>query len=312
MESIRLWPVAASSNAREVDLLFIGLLVVTGLTAALVTMLLIGFAVRYRRNSDADRSDRVKKTWRWETSWTAATFLAFVVLFFWGADLYLRLFRPPPDSLDVFVVAKQWMWHVQHLGGQREINQLHIPVGRPVRLVLTSQDVIHSFFVPAFRIKHDVLPGRYQSLWFEATKPGAYRLECAEYCGTDHAAMGGTVIALAPAEFESWLAREAPASTLAEEGGRLFRSYGCSGCHGPGGTVRAPPLEGLYGRPVPLTGGRVVRADERYIRDSILMPRAEIAAGYAPIMPSFAGKIGEEDLVKLIAYIRSLAETRSP
>jgi cytochrome c oxidase subunit 2 len=312
MGRFHLWPVAASSNAHEVDLLFLGLLVVTGFTALLVTVLLVGFAVRYRRNSDADRSDRVKKTWRWEISWTLATFVAFMALFFWGADLYLRLFRPPPDTLDVFVVAKQWMWHVQHLGGQREINELHVPVGRKVRLVLTSQDVIHSFFVPAFRIKHDVLPGRYQSLWFEATKPGTYRLECAEYCGTDQAAMGGRVIALAPAAFEEWLAREAPADTLAQEGAKLFRSLGCSGCHGPGGTVRAPPLEGLYGRPVPLADGRVVRADERYIRDSILTPRAEVAAGYSPIMPSFAGKVGEDELVKLVAYIRSLAEAKPP
>jgi cytochrome c oxidase subunit 2 len=310
MGSFRLWPVAASSTAREVDLLFIALLAVTGLTALLVTVLLVGFAVRYRRSSDADRSDRVVKTWRWETGWTVATMVVFIALFFWGADLYLRLFRPPSDSLDVFVVAKQWMWQMQHLGGQRELNELHIPVGRPVRLVLTSQDVIHSFFVPAFRIKHDVLPGRYQSLWFEATKPGTYRLECAEYCGTDHAAMGGAVIALPPAEFEAWLARMAPASTLAEEGGQLFRSLGCSGCHGAGGTVRAPSLEGLYGRAVPLASGAMVRADERYIRDSILRPRTEVAAGYAPIMPSFAGKVGEDDLVRLVAYIRSLAEAR--
>jgi cytochrome c oxidase subunit 2 len=300
----------SSTLGSETDLLFLGLLLVTGAAAGLVFCLLVAFCVRYREGSDADRSDRVRKSWIWEIGWTAATFVAFLGLFVWGADVYAQMFRPPADALAVRVIGKQWMWQVQHPGGQREINELHVPIGRPIRLVMTSQDVIHSFFVPAFRLKRDVLPGRDQELWFQPTRTGAFRLMCAEFCGTDHSHMGGRVVVMSAPDFEAWLAKRRPEPALVAEGAALFRSLGCSGCHGAAATVHAPSLDGLYGRPVPLQDGRVVTADERYIRDSILLPPTEVAAGYPTIMPSFAGRIGDDDLERLVAYIKSLGEER--
>ena len=298
-------PPVASSMAAEVDRLYAGLLVVTGLVLLLVFVLLLTFAIRYRRGSDADRGDRIRKSWRWEVSWTAATLVAFVGLFFWGADLYARLYKPPADAMDIYVVGKQWMWKIQHPDGQREINELHVPVHRPVRLVMTSQDVIHSFYVPAFRLKHDVLPARYEALWFEATAQGEYPILCAEFCGTDHAHMIGRVVVMEPAAYTRWLG-EGETQSLAAAGEAVFRAQGCSGCHGANSAVHAPSLDGLYGRQIPLQDGSFVTADERYIRDSILRPSAEIAAGYAPIMPSFAGRIEEDEMTALIAYIKSL------
>lgn len=300
------WRSADSSYAGDVDLLFAGLLTVSLLVLALLFVLIVVFVVRYRKGSSADRGDRIKKSWRWEVSWTTATFIGFLALFVWGASLYLRVFDTGSDGLPIYVVAKQWMWKVQHPGGQREINELHIPAGRKIRLTMASQDVIHSFFVPAFRVKHDVVPGRYQSIWFKAEKPGVFSLLCAEYCGTDHSAMTGRIVVMKPADFSTWLQRQDVDGTMASQGAALFRSLGCSGCHGNGGTVRAPPLQGVYGRPVPLSDGTTVIADERYIRDSILQPRSQIVASYEPLMPSFAGRITEDDLVKIVAYIKSL------
>lgn len=209
-------------------------------------------------------------------------------------------------ATDLFIVAKQWMWTAQHGTGQREIDELHVPAGQPLRLVMTSQDAIHSFFVPAFRVKQDVLPGRYTELWFTPTVAGRFHLFCAEYCGTDHARMGGDIVVLSPAEFARWLATGAPRAGMVARGEALFRAHGCSGCHGAQATVHAPDLAGLYGRPVPLADGTLVVADERYLRDAILLPQREIAAGYPPIMPSYAGRIDDEDLFDLIAYLRSL------
>jgi cytochrome c oxidase subunit 2 len=209
--------------------------------------------------------------------------------------------------MKIYIVAKQWMWKAQHAGGQREVGELHVPRGQPLVLVMTSQDVIHSFFVPAFRAKQDVLPGRYTELWFTPSETGRFHLFCAEYCGTDHSRMGGDVVVLDPAEFQRWLATRPETADMAARGEALFRQYGCSGCHDRNATVRAPDLSGLYGRPVPLANGTVVIADERYIRDSILLPLKEVAAGYDAIMPSYAGRIGDDEVFDLTAYIRSLA-----
>jgi cytochrome c oxidase subunit II len=302
------WLPGNSAYASEIDLLFVCLLAASVAVTGLLLGLLLTFAIRYRAGSEADRGHRIRKSWHWELGWTTATMVAFLAMFIWGASLYLHAFEAPQDALPIYVVAQQWMWKVQHPGGQREINELHVPVHRPVRMLMASQDVIHSFFLPAFRIKHDVVPGRYQSLWFEPAKTGVFHLLCAEFCGTDHSRMTGRVVVLEPAAYEAWLARNAAAGTLASEGAALFRQLGCSGCHGIGGSVRAPPLEGLYGRPVPLQDGTVTVADERYIRDSILLPRSQVAAGYAPVMPSFAGRVSEEDLIRLVAYIESLAD----
>jgi cytochrome c oxidase subunit 2 len=268
--------------------------------------------VRYHAGSDADRSHRIKKSWHWEIGWTALTLVGFLGLFVWGASLYLKIYGEPRDALPIYVVGKQWMWKAQHPGGQREIDELHVPVRTPVRLILASQDVIHSFFVPAFRVKHDVVPGRYQNLWFQADKAGVFELLCSEYCGTDHSRMTGRIVVMEPADFESWLSRQDVGGTLASEGAALFRELGCSGCHTGQASVRTPSLAGLYGKPVALQGGGIAVADEGYIRDSILRPRSQIAAGYGPQMPSYAGRVSEDELVRLVAYIKSLADDARP
>jgi cytochrome c oxidase subunit 2 len=294
--------------------LFVGLLVSSGFVLLLLFFLMGRFAIHYRAgNAGADRDHRVKKSWHWEVSWTAVTLLAFLGLFVWGAQLFLRLQDAPADALPVYVVAKQWMWKVQHLGGQREINELHVPIGRAVRLIMSSQDVIHSFFIPAFRIKHDVVPGTTQTLWFRPVKPGVFHLFCAEYCGTDHSRMTGRIVVMRQPEFEQWLAQQDVNGTLASQGDGLFRQSGCGGCHGSGSTVRAPSLAGIYGKRVPISDGTMQIADEKFIRDAILKPRAQVAAGYDPLMPSYEGKLSEEEIVKIVAYIKSLGgETGSP
>lgn len=310
---IPFWRPGVSSVAGDIDLLFTALLAISAAVTLLLLTLLLTFAIRYRAGSNADRNHRIKKSWHWEISWTAITLVSFLGLFVWGASLYLDVYGGPREALPIYIVAKQWMWKAQHPGGQREINELHIPVDKSIRLILASEDVIHSFFVPAFRIKHDVVPGRFQNMSFTAQKTGVYQLLCAEFCGTDHSRMTGRIVVMEPAEYASWLSRQDVGGTLAAEGADLFRQLGCSGCHVGQGTVRAPPLDGLYGRPVPLQDGTIGIADERYIRDSILMPNARVAAGYAPLMPSFAGRVTEDELIRLVAYIKSLAnEVRPP
>ena len=311
------WLVQGSVHAPEVDALLWCLIGGTLLVLALVLGLMLYYVVRYREGSGADRSGVTQKSWVFESSWTAATLLLFFGLFIWGANLYLRLFQPPSDALRIAVIGKQWMWKIEHGGGQREINTLHVPIGRPIELLMTSEDVIHDFSIPAFRIKHDVLPGRYESLWFQASAPGRYHLFCTQLCGVDHSSMGGQVVAMTPGDYAQWLSDNRAADDLATQGRALFVRYGCSGCHnaegrGGGGTVRAPSLNGVYGHPVPLMDGRVVTADDQYIRDSILMPSRDVAAGYENRMPSFAGVIPEADLLRLVAYIKSLASDPDP
>jgi cytochrome c oxidase subunit 2 len=310
-EWIPFWRPGVSPHGGDVDLLFAGLLFTSALVLGLLFFLLTLFCVRYRADNEIDRGHRVQKSWHWEVSWTAASLLCFLVLFVWGASIYFQIYRTPPDELSVFVVAKQWMWKVQHSGGQSEINALHIPVNRPIRLVMASQDVIHSFFIPALRLKHDVVPGRYQDLEITAQVSGHYHLFCAEYCGTEHSGMTGEIVVMEAADYADWLSQQTPSSPLAQEGSALFRELGCSGCHGNGSKVRAPPLEGLYGNPVPLADGNFAIADEKYIRDSILLPRSQIVASYEPLMPYFEGKVDEDQLLRLVAYIKSLGGHRS-
>jgi cytochrome c oxidase subunit 2 len=304
---IPLWLPGETAHASAVDLLFVGLLVTSALVLVLLCALLLRFAIHYRAGNDkADRNHRVKKSWRIETAWTVATLLGFLGLFVWGAQLYLNLYDAPKDSMLIYVVAQQWMWKAQHLGGQREINELHVPLGQTIRIVMSSQDVIHSFFIPAFRIKHDVVPGTSEDLWFRPLRAGVFQLFCAEYCGTDHSRMTGRIVVMRQPEFDQWLVRQDINGSLASQGAKLFRSAGCSGCHGEGATVRAPKLEGIYGKPVPLSDGTIEVADERYLRDSILKPRSRVVAGYEPVMPSFEGKLSEDELIQLVAYIKSL------
>lgn len=306
-KGIELWPVQLSHHAQQVDwviLAFTALLVVLVLP---VFVAMIYFAVKYRRGSTADRSPSASRNVWIETSWAVIPFLLAGVFFAWAASLYYDLFHPPANSLGINVVAKQWMWKFEHPGGQREIDTLHVPVNTPVELTMISEDVIHSLYFPALRIKQDVLPGRYTRLWFKADKVGEYHLHCAEFCGTDHARMGGSLVVLDPEGYQRWLGQAGTDTSLAAAGEALFRKYGCSGCHGANSSVRAPNLAGVYGSPVPLDGGGTVIADDSYIRDSVLFPKKQVAAGYKPIMPTFQGQVSEEDLLKLIAYIKSLS-----
>ena len=300
-------PATASSAASEFNILAIGLLGVTVAVLGLVVLLLLSFCVRYHKNRvGVDRTHRAEKSWRWEVGWTAASFVVFLALYAWGADLYLREHLPPAGASDIYVVGKQWMWKVEHPDGQREINALHVALNRPVRLVMASEDVIHGFFVPAFRLKQDVVPGRYVALWFDPTAVGTYRLFCSQFCGTAHAEMEGSVTVMPPADFQHWLDANVTSGTLAAQGGALYRRLGCSGCQGPGATVSAPRLGGLYGRRVRLQDGSTAVADEDFIRTAILEPHRVQPAGFAPTMPSFAGQVGEDEIVLLVAYIKSL------
>jgi cytochrome c oxidase subunit II len=265
------------------------------------------FCVRYRRGSHADRTGLHNQSLGVELTWSLVPFALFIAVFVWSLFLFARARTPPVNAQTLYIVAKQWMWKVQHPGGQREINTLHVPIGVPFRLTMTSQDVIHSFFVPAFRVKQDVLPGRYTELWFTATRLGTFPLFCAEYCGTDHSKMGGSVVVMSQADYAQWLTAHMTNVSLAARGEGLFRSQGCSGCHGRNASVHAPDLEGLYRSAVHLSDGTTVLADDRYLHDSIVLPNTQVVAGYAPIMPSFAGQLSEEDLLALVAYIESLA-----
>jgi cytochrome c oxidase subunit 2 len=305
--AFHLLPPSASSAAGRLDLLALGVLLLTGIVALGVFILIVIFCARYRAGSTASRAHAPTRNRIVEITWIVTPLLLFFGIYAWGAIDYARLYRPPADAMPIFVVAKQWMWKAEHRNGRREIGELHLPRGKPVRMVMTSQDVIHSFSVPAFRIKQDVVPGRYTSIWFTPTQDGEYHLFCAEYCGTDHAMMGGRVVVMPPADFARWLQEGPTQPGMAARGFELFRRFGCSGCHAAGSTVHAPDLNALIGRRVHLQDGRELTADEAYVRDSILLPQKDVVAGYAPIMPSFAGQIGEEDLLAIIEYIKESA-----
>ncbi|MFP3646210.1 cytochrome c oxidase subunit II [Paraburkholderia sp. SIMBA_054] len=303
--SFHLFPHSATTASGRYDALFITQTVVLLIVALGVAILIVVFSIRYRAGSTADRTNAPTAARGVEIAWTVTPLVLFIATFVWAAYDFTQLYRVPPDAMPVFVVAKQWMWKLEHANGKREIDELHVPVNRPVRVVMTSLDVIHSFYVPAFRIKQDVVPGRYTTIWFTATETGEFHLHCAEYCGTDHAAMGGRIVVMQPSEFAAWLASGNIQPGIAARGFELYRRYGCSGCHEAQSSVHAPDLHGLLGRDVHLSDGRSLIADEAYIRDSILLPRKDVVAGYEPIMPSFAGQISEEDILAIIGYIRS-------
>ncbi|MFI5364142.1 MAG: cytochrome c oxidase subunit II [Candidatus Binatia bacterium] len=305
LSHLPLFPEAASTVASDVDHLFFFLVAVSTFFATLIAVLVVTFAIKYRRRSAADRPKAIEGALALELTWSLIPFAIAMIMFVWGASLYVRLRQPPDNAMQIFVVGKQWMWKIQHMEGQREINELHVPVGRPVKLTMTSEDVIHSFFVPAFRIKQDVLPGRYTTTWFQATKPGVYHLFCAEYCGTQHSGMIGWVTVMEPAEYETWLSGGAKKS-LASSGETLFQQLGCITCHRGDSGGRGPVLQGLFGKTVQLQSGATVKADEGYVRESILDPQAKIVAGFQPIMPTFKGLVSEEGLLQLIAYIKEL------
>ncbi len=301
-----LFPEQASTMAGRVDALFYFLLAVSVFFASLICILIVTFAVKYRRRSEDERPPLIEGDFRLEVFWTVVPLGLTMIMFFWGAKLFFTTNYPPRDSLEINVVAKQWMWKAQHPEGRSEIDELHVPMGRPIKLILTSQDVIHDFFVPAFRVKKDVLPGRYTTVWFEATKAGEYHLFCAQYCGTQHSGMVGRIVVMDPARYESWLGGETAGVSMASAGEKIYQRLACNTCHLESGTGRGPSLVGLFGKKVQLQGGQSVTADESYIRESILEPRAKIVAGYPPIMPTFKGLISEDGILQIIAYIKSL------
>ncbi len=313
-DNLPFFPEQASTVAAEVDALYLFLVGVSTFFSLLIFSLVFLFAIKYRRRSEDELPRPIVGSVALETLWTVIPFLLAMIMFIWGTSLYFKNSRPPRHALDIYVTGKQWMWKFQHMAGQREINQLHVPVGRPVKLTMASEDVIHSLYIPAFRVKRDVVPGRYSTLWFEATKTGTYHLFCAEYCGTQHSGMGGQVVVMEPAQYEEWLggaALAAPQATAAM-GEKLFLQYGCSTCHLPDDQSRAPSLQGLFGRDVHLQDADNLVADEGYIRESILNPQARIVEGFFPIMPPYQGHISEEEVLQIIAYIRSLrTSTRS-
>ncbi|MFN8005618.1 MAG: cytochrome c oxidase subunit II [Terriglobia bacterium] len=302
-----LFPDQASTMAAEVDHLYIFLCLVTVFFSTLIAGLLLFFAIRFRRRSEVELPEPVTGSTTLETLWTVIPTLILVVIFLWSARIYFSLSRPPSDAMPIYVVGKQWMWKLQHLEGQREINELHIPVNRDVRLIMSSEDVIHSFYVPAFRVKQDVLPGRYSTIWFKATRPGEYHLFCAEYCGTKHSGMIGKVVVMEPADFQNWLSGGSREESMQARGERLFQNFSCVNCHRPDGKGRGPALEGIYGKPVRLQTGQTVLVDENYLRESILSPGLKVVQGYQPVMPMFQGLINEEGLAQILAYLKSLS-----
>jgi cytochrome c oxidase subunit 2 len=301
-----LFPEQASTLAGEVDALFFFGIGVSIFFSILIAGLLIYFFIRYRRRDPSQVGSPVHGSVPLEILWSVIPLGITLVMFAWGAKVFFSLSRPPAGATEFYVVGKQWMWKFQHPEGRREINELHVPLGLPIKLTMTSEDVIHSFFVPAFRVKADVLPGRYTTVWFAATRPGRYHLFCAEYCGAEHSRMGGWVTVMEPSEYEQWLAGERTRRTLVATGEELFSQRACNTCHRPDTEVRGPWLGGLIGKQVRLAGGRTVVADENYIRESILNPAAKVVAGYRPIMPTFQGQLSEEELVELLTYLKSL------
>ena len=319
---IPLFPEQASTMAAQVDYFYFFLIAISLFFGAIIAVMLVGFSIRFRRRHPDQVGHHIHGSTLLEIAWSVIPFGITMVIFAWGVWLFFGFSRPPDNAHEVFVVGKQWMWKLQHMEGRREINELHVPIGQAVRLTMTSEDVIHSFYIPAFRMKFDVLPGRYTSAWFEATKVGEYHLFCAEYCGTEHSGMIGKVVVMEPADFQEWLAQQppvpgtgqqvaaagpaaAPASPVAA-GEALFTAKACATCHQAQGGALGPSLVGVYGETVKLADGTTATIDDAYIRESILTPTAKVVAGFQPVMPTFQGQLTEDQIMQLIQYIKSL------
>ncbi len=305
---VPLFPEQASTFAWEVDLLYFYLIIVSAIFTVGIVAAIFFFFIKYREKEKFATGEEIHGSIALETVWSIIPFIISMTIFLGGAIVYYNQSRPPADAMEIYVVGKQWMWKLQHGTGQREINELHIPVNRKVKLTMTTEDVLHDFYIPAFRTKMDVIPGRYTTLWFEATKPGKYHLFCAEYCGLNHSGMGGWVYVMEQNDFDNWLAGNVSGQTPVQAGQDLFQNkLGCASCHEGGASQRGAKLEGIYGTDIKLTNGQTVRADDEYIRNSILNPSGQIVEGYQPIMPTFKGQVTEEQLVSLVAYIKSLS-----
>ncbi len=327
MPDFPLLPDQASTFAGPVDGLYWVLVGLSLLFGGVLPFVILFLMVRYHRSQRVDRSNQIHGSIPLELTWTVIPLILVMVVFFLGAYLYVQMRTVPDQALEVYVIGKQWMWHAQHPNGKRENNELHVPVGQPVKLIMTSQDVIHSFYIPAFRVKQDVLPGRYTTMWFEATQEGEYHLFCAEYCGTEHSMMGGRVVTMSLADYEQWLVSpgevilpdgstgsaappitEATGDPMALVGGQLFAELGCASCHRDDGAGVGPSLVDLYNNEEQLADGSTVTADEAYLAESILNPQARVVEGYQPVMPAYDGQLSGDQLNQLIAYIKSLSE----
>jgi len=306
-------PESASTLSWKVDALYFFLSGVTIFFTLLISGTVIFFVLKYRRRSPYEIPRPISGSHKLETLWSVIPFIIAMAMFGWGAKLYFEQYRPPQNALEIYVVGKQWMWKIQHTTGQREINELHVPIGRKVKLIMTSEDTIHDFFVPAFRMKADVLPGRYTTEWFEATKPGSYHLFCAEYCGMNHSGMIGYVIVMEQREFDNWLSGNTSQQSPAVAGQQLYQTLGCVSCHGATGEGgRGPALVGIFGTETSLANGQTAKVDEAYIRESIMTPQAKLVNGFGPIMPTFQGQVTEDQILQLIAFIRSLQGPGKP
>lgn len=305
---IPLFPEQASSFAWEVDALYFYLIAISVFFTVGIVSAVTFFVIKYREKEKFAAGAEIHGSVPLELFWSFVPFVISMTIFLGGAIIYYNQYRPPADTMEIYVVGKQWMWKVQHQTGQREINELHVPVGRKIKLTMTTEDVLHDFYIPAFRTKMDVVPGRYTTLWFEPTKPGKYRLYCAEYCGLNHSGMGGWVYVMEQRDFDNWLAGNVSGQTPVEAGQDLFMNkLGCASCHAGGPSQRGAKLEGIYGKDVKLANGQTVKVDDEYLRESILNPSAKIVEGYQPIMPTFKGQVTEEQLMNLVAYIKSLS-----
>jgi cytochrome c oxidase subunit II len=300
------FPEQASNFALEMDLFYLFLVAVTAFFTVIVAVAATYFLIKYRRRSRGEVPEQIEGNLKLEILWTVIPFLISMFIFAWGAKLYYQAYTPPKDALEIFITGKQWMWRAQHPDGQREINELHVPLGRRVKLTMTSEDVIHAYFIPAFRTKTDVVPGRYTTSWFTPTKAGTYHLFCAEYCGTQHSGMIGKVVVMEYADYQNWLRGVPKDKTPAEAGAQLFTSNACNNCHLENNTGRGPSLQNLYGSEIKLADGSAVKVDDAYLRESILNPGAKVVSGYTNDMPTFQGLLTEEQVAMIIQYIKSI------
>jgi cytochrome c oxidase subunit 2 len=300
-----LFPAEASGIAPYVDALYFFLVLMTIVGTTLVAVLLLVFSIRYRREKNPVAT-QVEGSTLLEATWTIIPLAIFLLTFVWGALLYFRIYDPPANAMNIYIVGKQWMWKAEHPGGQHEINALHVPTGKPIQLTMISQDVFHSFSIPDFRIKREVIPGRYSTVWFEPTQVGTYHLFCTQYCGTQHSGMIGEVTVMTPADYKKWLEQSNSGQSLAQNGERLFASMGCNSCHNGTAAARGPSLAGVYGSKLTLTDGRQILVDDAYLRNAILNPSEHVTAGFAPIMPTYQGQISEDGLIDLVEFIKNM------
>lgn len=305
MTNFNLFPPEASKIAPQSDALFFFMVLVSLVGLTLVILLIVSFSLLYnkRRNPVATQ---IEGSTLLEATWTIIPLGLFLIMFVWGALLYFRIYTPPANAMNIYVVGKQWMWKIEHPGGQHEINALHVPINQPVQLTIISQDVFHSFSIPAFRVKREAIPGRYTTVWFEATQTGTFHLFCTQYCGTNHSQMIGEVVVMTPDDFKAWLAGSTSGNSLAQNGERLFASLSCTACHNTRPDARGPSLAGVYGSHLTLSSGQTITADDEYLRSAILNPSQHITQGYAPIMPTYQGQISEDGVIALVEYLKHL------